>query len=95
MIIQTKESKYIDKNLYIEQKTYNDFYIVPTEIFIGAYQIIQIVNGYLECFDIDTNEIFKHPSGSICIVIGHTICIKNKKGNNYSKNIVIWHLQKN
>lgn len=89
MIIQIKESQYIDKNLHIEQITYNEFYKVPPQIFIGAYQIIQIVNGYIECFDIDTNEIFKHSSGSMCILLSDTqYAMKIKKGTTIIKTLL-------
>lgn len=81
MIIQAKNTHYIDKDLLIKRITYNENCTIPPQIFIGTYLIIQIVNGYIECFDLDTNEVSKYSSGSMCILSSDTrYALKIKKG---------------
>lgn len=89
MIIQTKKVQYIDENLYIKQITYDEYCTISPQIFIGTYQIIQINKGYIECFDIDTNDIFKYSGGSMCILSSNTrYALKIKKGTNIIKTLL-------
>lgn len=72
MIIGVKNTQYIDKDLHIKKITYNEYHITSPQIFIGTYQIIQIVNGYIECFDLTENKVFKYSRGSMCILPTNT-----------------------
>ena len=81
MIYQIRQEKNLNNDLCIEKISYSDYCVVPSEIFMGTYQIIQIIRGYIECFNIDTNEITKYPRETACIFTDHTkYALKIKKG---------------
>lgn len=72
---------YQNSDLHIRKRTYQEYCITQPNIFIGTYYILQIISGYVEYFNIDTNEITRYISEDTCVIDSHSrFALKIKKG---------------
>ncbi len=72
---------YQNSDLHIEKKTYQEYCITRPNMFTGTYYILQIISGYIECFNIDTNEIARYIREDVCVIDSNSrFALKIKKG---------------